>query len=318
MSSRRKLPSIAVPIVLSAVTVPITAALLVGWMVMLGRKVGQQGLAADRWLLVLGAIAFSGIITVLVLLSIFLAREIREVRRQDGFIDSVTHELKSPLASLKLCLETLGRSNLDPDQRERLRSMMLHDVDRLTAFIDDVLQASRLAHESATINLDDVDVGELLRGCAHAVAHRHRVEDERITVDVPPGTVVTTDGTAIEIAFKNLIDNAVKYSGDNVRVDVRGRFDAGAGKLVVEVQDHGIGIARGDMRRVFDRFYRVDDETVRRRKGTGLGLFVVSALLKNLGGKVVAESEGLGRGTTMRVVLPVSVATAPRSREGEP
>lgn len=316
MSSRRKLPSIAVPIVLGAVTVPITAALLVGWMVMLGRKVGQEGMAADRVLLVLGAIAFTGIITVLVLLSIFLVREIREVRRQDGFIDSVTHELKSPLASLKLCLETLGRSNLAPDQREKLRTMMLHDVDRLTAFIDDVLHASRLAHESATINLDDVDIAALLRSCADSVAHRHRLDEGRIRIDVPVGLVLTTDGTALEIAFKNLIDNAVKYSGEEVEVRVVARYDPAARRLEVAVTDNGIGIERMDLRRVFDRFYRVDDESVRRRKGTGLGLFVVSALLKNLGGKVVAESEGRGKGTTMRVILPsMHVADPKRSRD---
>ena len=204
MATTRRLPSVAVPIVLGAVAVPITTALLVGWTIMLGRKISEEGIGADKVLLVLGSVAFTSVITVLVLLSVFLVREIREVRRQDGFIDSVTHELKSPLASLKLCLETLGRSNLAAEQREKLREMMLHDVDRLTAFIDDVLQASRLAHESATTNLDDVDVAALLRSCATSVAHRHRVAEESIRVDCPDDLVVVSDRTTLEISLKNL------------------------------------------------------------------------------------------------------------------
>jgi signal transduction histidine kinase len=316
MSSRRKLPSVAVPIVLGAVTVPITTALLVGWTVLLGKKIGQQELGTDIVLLVLGAVAFTAIIVVLVLLSIFLVREIREVRRQDGFIDSVTHELKSPLASLKLCLETLGRSNLAPEQREKLRGMMLHDVDRLTAFIDDVLQASRLAHESTTTNLDEVDVGAVASSCAVSVAHRHSVHEGCIHVDVPAGTRVITDAIAFEIALKNLIDNAVKYSGDDVRVDVSARFDPAQRRLNVAVKDHGIGIARSDLKRVFDRFYRVDDENVRQRKGTGLGLFVVSALVKNIGGRTSAESDGPGKGTTMRMIIPANGASDGRAIAG--
>lgn len=315
MASARKLPSVWVPIVMGAIAIPLTVALLVGWTIMLGRKIGQEELASDKVLLVLGAIAFAGVTAVLALLSAFLVREIREVRRQDSFIDSVTHELKSPLASLKLCLETLGRSNLDGTQREKLRSMMLQDVDRLTAFIDDVLQSSRLSHESATINLDDVDVGHLLRTCATTVMHRHRVDETALVVDCPENLVVVCDGTALEIAFKNLIDNALKYSGEVANVRVVARHDPTKARLEVEVRDNGIGIEAGDLRRVFDRFYRVDDESVRRRKGTGLGLFVVSALIKNLGGKVVAESDGLGKGTTMRVIIPAPSAPEGRTRE---
>lgn len=312
MSSRRKLPSVAVPIVLGAVAVPLTTALLVGWTVLLGQKISTHEVGTDIVLLVLGAVAFTAIITVLVLLSIFLVREIREVRRQDGFIDSVTHELKSPLASLKLCLETLGRTNLAVEQRDKLRTMMLHDVDRLTAFIDDVLQASRLAHESAATNLDEVDVAAVIHACAVSVAHRHSIDEATIGVDVPSGLKVITDAISFEIAMKNLIDNAVKYSGDPVRVDVDAVYEADARRLTVSVRDHGIGISRGDLKRVFDRFYRVDHESVRRRKGTGLGLFVVSALVKNLGGRVTAESDGPGKGATMRIIIPANAASDSR------
>lgn len=310
MAKRRNLPSIAVPIIFGVVTVPITVALLVGWTVLLGTRIAQQGVAGDIWLLVLGAIAFTAIIAILVLFTYFLAREIREVRRQDTFIDSVTHELKSPLASLKLCVETLGRDNLGAEQRTKLRHMMLHDVDRLAAFIDDVLQSSRLAHEAATINLSDVALAELVRTCAATVASRHRLTDEAFHFDIDEALVVTTDAVALEIVIKNLLDNAAKYSKDPVDVRVSARVESG-GRLVLEVKDNGIGIAKKQLGRVFERFYRVDDEAVRRRRGTGLGLFVVSALVRNLDGKVSAHSDGPGCGTTMRVMLPRSASLSP-------
>ncbi len=303
MARRRHFSSLAVPITFGAVAVPVTAGLLAGWSVLLGRRIAQAPVASDIWLLVVGAVAFAAVITILVLFAILLAREIREVRRQDSFIDSVTHELKSPLASLKLCAETLGRDDLGPPQRRQLQGMMLDDVDRLASFIDDVLQASRLAHERAASSLGDVDVGELVAACVTAVAARHHLAGGTIRAEVEPGLAACTDRAALEVVLKNLLDNAVKYSGDAVDVRVSARREPD-GTLALEVADRGIGIARGDLRRVFERFYRADREAVRARRGTGLGLFVASSLIRNLGGEVTARSEGLGRGTAVRVTLP--------------
>src|SRR5690554_4469493 len=210
MARRRNLRSISVPITLGAVTVVLSAGLLVAWSILLANNIAtSENVSIDVWLLVLGAVSFLVIITVLVLLSIYLAREILEVRRQDSFIDSVTHELKSPLASLKLCLETLGRTELDPAQREQLRGMMLEDVDRLSSFIDDVLQASLLAHQKLPIYAAEVDLGALARSCAASVASRYHLGDGSIRVDIPPGTTLSTDPAALEIVLKNLVDNAV-------------------------------------------------------------------------------------------------------------
>ena len=153
MARRRKIrSSISIPITLGAITVLLSLALLVGWSFLLGQKITRSAdVALDVWLLVLGALSFVLIIVVLVLFVISLARGIIEVRKQDTFIDSVTHELKSPLASLQLCLETLGRDELQGDAREKLRGMMLEDVDRLRAFIDDVLEANRLSYARAPV-----------------------------------------------------------------------------------------------------------------------------------------------------------------------
>jgi len=304
MARRGNLKSISVPITLGATAVPLSIALLVGWVLLLAQRIRSgTDIAGDVWLLVLGLVFFIVIMTVLVLFSIFLVREILEVRRQDSFIDSVTHELKSPLASLKLCLETLAREGIDPAQREQLREMMLDDVDRLSSFIDDVLQASKLAHEGVGLNLSDVDLGALVRECAEAATLRHRLPSGAVTVEVPVGELVTTDRVALRIVLKNLVDNAVKYSEHPVQVHIRSEVDS-RGRTLLEVEDRGIGIPPKALKRVFHRFYRVQHTKVRERKGTGLGLFVVSALVRNLGGRVEAHSEGVGAGTTMRVILP--------------
>lgn len=313
MARRRKIrSSISVPITLGAITVLLSIALLVGWSFLLGQKITRSAdTAVDVWLLVLGALSFVLIIVVLVLFVISLARGIIEVRKQDTFIDSVTHELKSPLASLQLCLETLGREGLEEEAQEKLRVMMLEDVDRLRAFIDDVLEANRLSYaRPGMLNLSDVQLSELAEDCAAAVRARHKLEPDELCVDVDPSLVVTTDRAALEIVVKNLIDNAAKYSVRPARVEVTGKKDAD-GKMMLEVSDNGIGIDSKNLKRVFHRFYRVEDQEVRERRGTGLGLFVVSALVKQLGGKVQAFSEGRGQGTTMRVELPIARVVSP-------
>ena len=310
MARRRRIrSSISTPITLGVITVLLSIALLVGWSFLLGQKIMRSAdIAVDVWLLVLGALSFVLIITVLVLFVISLARGIIEVRKQDTFIDSVTHELKSPLASLQLCLDTLGREGLESDAREKLRTMMLDDVDRLRAFIDDVLEANRLSYaRPGMVNLSDVSLLELTRECADSVRQRYKLAPEEVVIDVQPDLVVTTDRAALEIVVKNLIDNAAKYSSRPARVEIRGERDP-EGKVLLEVSDQGIGIDRKNLKRVFHRFYRVEDQEVRERRGTGLGLFVVWALVKQLGGKVQALSEGRGQGTTMRVELPISQA----------
>ena len=312
MARRRKIrSSISIPITLGAITVLLSLALLVGWSFLLGQKIARSAeIAGDVWLLVLGALSFVLIIVVLVLFVISLARGIIEVRKQDTFIDSVTHELKSPLASLQLCLETLGRQELDDDAREKLRHMMLQDVDRLRAFIDDVLEANRLSYaRPGMLNLSDVRLSQLAEECAKAVRNRHGFEPDEIRVHVDPELVLTTDRAALEIVVNNLIDNAAKYSKRPASVEITARRDAG-NKVRIEVSDAGIGISQKNLKRVFQRFYRVEDQEVRQRRGTGLGLFVVWALVKQLGGDVVAFSKGQGQGTTMRVELPMAHAVS--------
>ena len=302
--------SISLPIVLSSVAVSLSVALLVGWTLLIART---QPLAddfvANTWLLVTGIVSLVVIMLVLVLFSVFLIREIREVRRQTSFIDSVTHELKSPLAALKLCLETMARPDLPAPQHVRLREMMLDDVERLTGFIDRVLAATRLPAERSSQPLQLVALAVLARRCAAVVTRRAHQAEVVVKVEVPPDLTLTTDEPTLAAVLENLLDNAVKYSQQVVDVELSAR-PGRKGQVVIEVRDRGIGIERADLRRVFERFYRAPNEDVRSRRGTGLGLFVVSTLVRSLGGKVTAESAGAGQGTTMRVVLP----SRPRTR----
>ncbi|HEX2568339.1 MAG TPA: HAMP domain-containing sensor histidine kinase [Polyangia bacterium] len=306
---RRSVRSISVPIILAGATVGLAIAMLFGWTLVISQNLAlTRKVAQNTSLLVAGIVSLSVIIAVLVMLSSFLVRETREVLRQNSFIDSVTHELKSPLASLKLGLDTLARPELTDAQRAEMRQIMLDSVERLSLFIDDVLQASVLAHGRGGHPLSEVRLADLVERCRQQVASRYHEDGEHaISVSVPPDLRLHTDVTALETALKNLLDNAMKYSSRprQVRVEAHRQGE----RVILEVSDNGIGIPRRDLKRIFDRFYRVPGEDVRARHGTGLGLFVASALVRNLGGGIEASSAGPGTGARMRVWVPVGGET---------
>jgi signal transduction histidine kinase len=296
--------SISVPIILSSITVLMTLALLIGWVLVIREHVPlERPFAINRWLLAGGIASFVLVMAVLVLFSVSLVGEILEGRRQQMFIDSVTHELKSPLASIRLCLDTLARPGVSVAQQDQLRSMMLSDVERLTVFVDDILQASRITHRRRTQTWTAVDVSRLIGQAADSIRARYGLAPSSFQLTVPPGVEIFSDPTALEIIIKNVFDNAVKYSGENPRVRVE-MWQMASGHLGITVQDQGIGISRNQLKRIFKRFHRAPDPKVNERSGSGLGLYVAYRLLRNLGGRIRAESEGPGKGTTMRIRLP--------------
>jgi len=300
--ARRK-RSISLHVILASVTVALSLALLVGWILLILRNWELTQVTQDVWLLVAGIISFVVIMTVLVLFVIFLAREILEVRRQDSFIDSVTHELKSPLASLLLMVQTLQRHHLDEERRGELLDMMADDIDRISVFVDDVLVASRVAFGKTTYRVVDVNLHKIIEQCITRVSKRYKLESGRVSAQVASDLDLKTDETLLEVILNNLLDNAVKYSDRPVEVHVEVSRSAPT-KIQINVSDNGIGIPKASQKRVFDRFYRVPGEEVNKRRGTGLGLFVVASLVKSLDGQVKASDGLKGRGTTMSVVLP--------------
>lgn len=293
--------SISIPITLGVVSVALSIALLVGWILVIVQDLSLI------WLLALGSASFVVIITVLVLFSVFLVREIRMVNRQTGFVDSVTHELKSPLASLKLCLETLERDDLAPQQRIQLRQMMIDDVERLSIFIEDVIEASRVSHRRDGYSLERVLLSELVTSCAEGILRYYKQAPETIQIRIPADLTLATDKTALETVIKNVLDNAVKYSlGLNHPVEVTVEAELEVRHVRIRIRDQGVGILRQHQKRIFERFFRAPHESVRTRRGTGLGLFVVSSLVRMLGGKLQVSSEGLGRGTEVHIRVPTN------------
>ncbi|MEE9384112.1 MAG: HAMP domain-containing sensor histidine kinase [Nannocystaceae bacterium] len=301
-----KYRSVSTTIILSVVSVGLSIALLVGWTWVIVKNISaEKEVVQNTFLMVSGILSFVVIMTVLVLFTVFLVREIREVRRQTSFMASVTHELKSPLASLRLCVETLGRRGLALDRSAQLRGMMLDDVERLSALIDSVLDASRVAQGGAVAERSRVGLLPIVEQSARTISRRHKLATDVIAVDVPDHLELLTDPEALRTILDNLLDNALKYSEDPVQVAVRASDDGGR-RVCIDVEDRGIGIPRRDLTRVFERFYRAPEETVRARHGTGLGLYLVSALARRLGGRVEARSEGAGRGTVMHLELPAA------------
>ena len=297
--------SISLPIILASITVALSIALLIGWTLIIGRnwELTQQPASENYWLLIGGITSFVFICAVLVWMVIFLVREMLEVRRQNSFIDSVTHELKSPLASISLCAETLQKRDLTPEQKTELLGMITDDVDRLGIFVDDVLTASQLASGQDSYQLGEVNVVALIQSAIGRIARRYKLSPKAIEFEPTGDFVMVTDPVGLETVVNNLLDNAVKYSRDDVRIIVTIRTNS-EGSLLLSVRDTGIGISVAHRKRIFERFYRAPGENILKRSGTGLGLFVVASLIRKLGGKVRAFSEGHNTGTTMEVVLP--------------
>jgi signal transduction histidine kinase len=298
--------SISLPIILSSVAVALTITLLLVWILVIAQNVEllQATFLGNIGLLVGGIISFLAIISVLVLFTVFLVREITEVRRQTSFIDSVTHELKTPLASLKLAAETLARPELAADRREQLRVMMLQDVSRLVNLVDGILDANRLIGAREAGDLGEVVLSDMLEHVASETIRRHHVGLEIFEFVCEEDVTLIVDPTSLRTIISNLIDNAIKYSDGVPAVRIEARRDRELGYVHIRVSDRGIGIDKGDLKRIFQRFYRVPEEAVRSRHGTGLGLLVVAGLVKALGGKIEASSPGIGHGTTIHVQLP--------------
>jgi two-component system sensor histidine kinase SenX3 len=283
---------------LGACLVALAVALNVGWILLNWREVA---------LLVLGVIFFGLIIGGLVLNTIFLVREIRRSEQHDSFINAVTHELKTPIASIRLYLETLQRRDVDEKQRQEFYHIMLADSDRLLHLVEQVLRAGRTGHRRRHIQYAMIDMAELVQACIEVTRTGAGLPVNAITYSeqIPPGErpVVKGEPDELRAAVSNLLDNAVKYSEQEVRVSVEVSLDADR-RVILRVKDNGIGIPREQLRRIFKRFYRVPRIVMSRVKGTGLGLFIVRSVIEKHGGKVFAESEGEGRGSSFTISLP--------------
>ena len=299
ITGRRK--TIAFFVILGICLVTAAVALTGSWIILNWR---------ERVLLFFGLVFFLAIITGLILNTGFLVREIRRNERHDSFINAVTHELKTPITSVRLYLETLQRRDVDETQRQEFYHLMLDDMDRLRGTVDQVLKAGEVGYKHAPLHPTHVDFGGLVAECMDLARTRHHLEPPALHWQTPMnGHAITVEGDPDELrtAVANILDNAIKYSGN--RVDVSVRIDTPDEKHVaLQIRDQGVGIPRDELKRIFKRFYRVSSRSVSQVKGTGLGLFIVRGIARAHGGRVFAESGGEARGTTVTLELPRSVS----------
>jgi signal transduction histidine kinase len=283
-------------IALSVLLVAATVSLNVGWIIVNTPRVLP---------LVLGVITFALIIVGLIVYPVVLVREIRRNEQQDSFLNAVTHELKTPLASIRLYLETLQARELTETQRRDFYRIMMDDTERLQHTVEQVLKAGVAGHRAALAQREVIDVAALARECLETARLRHHLDANAVGfVTANPDAPIYVGGDADEIrtALLNLLDNAVKYSHEKAQVTLE--VQAPSPETVwLRVRDRGMGIPRGQLKRIFRRFHRFQVRGFQ-VKGTGLGLYIVRSIARRHGGRVFAQSEGEGHGATFTLELP--------------
>jgi signal transduction histidine kinase len=275
---------------------------------------GRASIAA----VVSGIVIFALIIAGLIVYTVFLVLEIKRNEEHDSFINAVTHELKTPIASIRLYLETLQARSVSDAQRRHFYDVMLADADRLHQTVDQVLKAGVVREKPGRADAA-VDVAAVAQECVQLARVRHHLQPDAIRLEVPAGQalVVRGDTDELKTMVTNLLNNAVKYSAQDVNVTVSVALPA-PDTIWVRVQDRGVGIPKKQLKRIFRRFYRVQMRGLKQVSGTGLGLYIVRTIARAHGGRVFAHSEGEGHGATFTVELPRAIVTAPAAEALRP
>jgi signal transduction histidine kinase len=292
----RRQKAIAFFVTLCVLLVASTVLLNIYWILITELQLGA---------LIGGLVLFALIIAGLIIYTVFLVMEIRRNEEHDSFINAVTHELKTPIASIRLYLETLQSRTTTDAQRREFYGIMLADAERLHHTVDQVLKAGVAREKPKAARRTAVDVGTLARESVDLAVLRHHLQPGAIALEAHDTgeLVVRGDAEELRTVITNLLDNAVKYSGGDVRVTVSVAAPA-PDTIWVRVQDRGVGIPKKQLKRIFNRFYRVQSRGLKQVKGTGLGLYIVRSIARAHGGRVFAQSEGEGRGATFTLELP--------------
>lgn len=317
MLERRSLTG---PVALGVVMIVLVIVLATIWI--LQNVLGASGdYSSSTWFwvgLATGSLLLAAVLAGVIAYLTLTVKAINLNRRQSNFIDAVTHELKSPIASLKLYLQTMSRRTVDQQQVEDFHRIMLEDVERLDALINHLLDAARINADGQQrtgnrIDSQTVQLDQLLRQCASAACIRYRLPPEIVRIESEPISV-RAPLVQLEIVFRNLIDNAVKYAGTPPVVRVTATRQ-GETEVRISIADNGSGIPANQRRKIFGRFIRLGSELERSKPGTGLGLYLVRNVVKSLGGAIRIQGAEQETGTEFEVTLPgVTHAAAHPSR----
>ncbi|KUG26419.1 two-component sensor histidine kinase [hydrocarbon metagenome] len=272
-------------------------------------KVGEQlspqldVYSPNVWIFIGGIILIVGAAFILSILFRNYSLQLKLARLYDNFIGNVTHELKSPLASIQLYLETLKSRNVPEEKQKEFLDYMMKDAGRLNNLINSILDISVLEQKRISHNFNVFNSESVIKKIIAEIAEQVRIPVDSIKIEGTPECEIVVDENALKIVFDNLIDNAIKYSVDGLNIHINLKNQSG--KFIIEFSDSGIGIPASELKKIFKKFYRIYSSNIPSVKGTGLGLYWVKEIIKHHGGKISAYSMGENKGATFRIELPI-------------
>jgi signal transduction histidine kinase len=319
----RRLKHFFSPLTIMIIVQVIWIMLLIFWILwFLGRHYELRSLAEHyrpelvpthlNWPVLVSGIALLALILAgLYVIFIYWQRQSRLNMEQKNFISQITHELKSPLASIQLHLETIRLRKPPPEKLERFLDTMLVDTERLNNLINNLLMAAKLEQRALRKHFPPVDLSAFVADFLEKF-RKQLPENSRLTQELEPNITVAMDTEGMEMVLRNLLENAFLYSPASP--DVRICLQQKGGNCLLTVSDNGRGIARKELKRIFQMFYRVRQagETI---KGTGLGLYIVRSVIRRHSGKVSVTSGGSGLGSTFTITLPLAKTDKETTRE---